>query len=80
MTVFTGVVDGIPAFQYFPGIFFLGRLEGLGCGVMQTMSQRDPGLAILIDQCLNLFGLELDALLVPLSWPRNMTAGDLQEI
>jgi hypothetical protein len=49
MTVFTGVVDGVTAFQHFRRILGVGRVERFGRSVMQTMSERDPGLAVLID-------------------------------
>ena len=49
VTVFARVVDGIAGFQDFRRVLRLCRMERLGRGVVQTMSQRDPGLAVLID-------------------------------
>ena len=49
MTVFTGVVDGVTAFEHSCWVLRLCRLECLGRGIMQAMSQCDPSLTVLID-------------------------------
>ena len=49
MTVFTGVVDGITAFQHLRGVLGVCGVKRLGRCVMQTVSKGDPRLAVLID-------------------------------
>jgi hypothetical protein len=77
VAVFAGVVDLLAALEDFRRIFRVCRIDSLRRGVMQTMRKGNPRLPVLIDQCLDLFRLELDALLVPLSGLRNVAARNL---
>src|ERR1700722_9465359 len=80
MTVFAGVVDLLPALQHFRRVLGVRRIDRLGGGVMQAMSKSDPGLAVLINQCLDLVGLKLDALIVLFSRFGNAAARNLQKV